>query len=91
MFWAGIVDEFIIGPYVIRDGPDLAQFADFLEETLPLLLENEPLHMRESMWFQHDGALPILPVECAIGSISTFLADGLDVEVGLPGIHVLLI
>jgi hypothetical protein len=56
--WAGIVDDYVIEPYVIRGPLDGGQNADFHEETLPLLFENVPLHVRESMWFQHDGAPP---------------------------------
>jgi hypothetical protein len=37
--WAGIVDD-----YVIQDCLGGAQYSDFPEETLPLLLENVPLH-----------------------------------------------
>lgn len=37
-----------------------AHYADFLEQKLPLLLENVPVHMRKSVWFFHDGAPPLL-------------------------------
>jgi hypothetical protein len=50
--WAGIVDDYVIGPFVIHDRLSGVQYTDFLEETLLLLLENVLLRVRESMWFQ---------------------------------------
>jgi hypothetical protein len=34
------------------------QYADFLEEMLPLLLENVPPHVCKSMWYQDNGVPP---------------------------------
>ncbi|XP_020299364.1 uncharacterized protein LOC109863516 [Pseudomyrmex gracilis] len=33
-------------------------YVEFLTENLPDVLEDLPLHVRETMWFQHDGAPP---------------------------------
>lgn len=33
-------------------------YVEFLIENLPDVLEDLPLHIRETMWFQHDGAPP---------------------------------
>ena len=33
-----------------------ANYRDFLENNLPVLLEEVPLAVRAKIWFQHDGA-----------------------------------
>jgi len=33
-------------------------YVEFLIENLPDVLEDLPLHIREMMWFQHNGAPP---------------------------------
>jgi hypothetical protein len=38
------VDDYVIGPYVIQDRLGGANQGDFLEETLPILLKDGPLH-----------------------------------------------
>jgi hypothetical protein len=57
-FWTGIVNDYIIGPCVIRDRLDGAPYANFLQEMLPVLLEDVHLYVRESMGFERDGASP---------------------------------
>ncbi|KAE8739295.1 hypothetical protein FOCC_FOCC015203, partial [Frankliniella occidentalis] len=47
--WAGIVDDFIIGPYF---WPNVV---DFLNHELDDLLKNLPLEVRRDMWFQQDS------------------------------------
>jgi hypothetical protein len=54
--WA--TDDYVIGLYEKQDRLGGAQYADFIEETLPLLLQIVRLHGRKSMRFQHGGALP---------------------------------
>lgn len=56
--WAGIVGNEIIGPCVLPNRVGGNDYADFLEENLPNLLEDFPLNIRRTMWFQHDGAPP---------------------------------
>lgn len=53
--WAGILDNQLIGPYVLPDNINGANYLDFLQNQLPVLLENVPLVAREDMIFQHDG------------------------------------
>jgi hypothetical protein len=50
-FWAVIVNDCVIGPYVIQDCLGGA----FLEEMLSLLLENLDIPVGESTWLQLDG------------------------------------
>ena len=33
-------------------------YANFLQNVLPQLMEDVPLHVRMNMWMQHDGAPP---------------------------------
>jgi hypothetical protein len=42
----------------MHDCLDGMQYTDFLDETLPLLLENVTIHLHESMWFQPESAPP---------------------------------
>jgi hypothetical protein len=52
---AGIVGDIVVGPYLLPD--TLTQrYRDFLETVLPGLLEDVPLAVRQSLWFQHDQA-----------------------------------
>lgn len=56
--WAGIIDRYLIGPIVIPDRLDGNIYLNFLQDTLPMLLENLPLLLRREMWYMHDGAPP---------------------------------
>jgi hypothetical protein len=55
--WAGIIDDHLIGPYLLTLRLTHDIYLTFLQETLPELLEMVPLEARHEMWFQHDGAL----------------------------------
>ncbi|CAK9820332.1 hypothetical protein ANTPLA_LOCUS10558 [Anthophora plagiata] len=54
--WAGICDNFVIGPYILPEKLNGATYQHFLEHVLPNLLEEIPLEIRKNMYFQHDGA-----------------------------------
>lgn len=56
--WAGIVDGHVIGPYLLPARLTGAAYLIFLQDVLPLLLDDVPLHVRQELWFQHDGAPP---------------------------------
>lgn len=56
--WAGIIDHYLIGPVVIPDRLNGDNYLNFLQNTLPILLENLPLLLRREMWYMHDGAPP---------------------------------
>lgn len=56
--WAGILGERIIGPYFFGGSLTGAMYLNFLQNDLPELLENVPLHTRRNLWIQHDGAPP---------------------------------
>lgn len=54
--WAGIVNDFLIGPYLLPTRLSGGSYLIFLKEVLPQLLHDVPIAIRNRMWFQHDGA-----------------------------------
>ncbi|KOC58833.1 hypothetical protein WH47_02069 [Habropoda laboriosa] len=54
--WAGICDDFVVGPYILPNRLNGATYNNFLENVLPNFLEEIPLEIRRNMYFQHDGA-----------------------------------
>lgn len=56
--WAGIIDGFIVGPYLLPQRLTGEMYNTFLNEVLLDLLENIPYELRQRMWYQHDGAPP---------------------------------
>lgn len=53
--WCGILGDRIIGPFVFDGHLNGESYLNFLENDLPNLLEDIPLDVRASMWYQHDG------------------------------------
>jgi len=51
--WAGMIDDLVIGSYVLPNRLNQETFLDFLQEKLPVLrvLEYVPLATRQIMWF----------------------------------------
>lgn len=56
--WAGIIGNEIIGLCILPNRMRGDNYADFLRENLPDLLEDLSLNIRQNMCFQHDGAPP---------------------------------
>jgi len=54
----GILNYALIGPYFYEGTLTGQHYFDFLENILPSLLENVPLHIRECIWLQQDGSPP---------------------------------
>jgi len=54
--WCGIIDGFILGPKFYEGTLTGAMYLQFLEDELPDYLEDIPLDLRETMYFQQDGA-----------------------------------
>lgn len=54
--WAGIIGNQLIGPFILPQVLNSQLYSDFLENTLPDLLEDIPLATRSAMYLQHDGA-----------------------------------
>ncbi|KAE8743491.1 hypothetical protein FOCC_FOCC010914, partial [Frankliniella occidentalis] len=53
--WAGIVGDFIVGPYFLEHNVNAENYANFLNDQLPVLLGDLPAEVRRNMWFQQDG------------------------------------
>jgi len=56
--WCGLVNNKLIGPYVIEGNLNRVTYHAFLLNELQILLEEVPLGTRTNLWFQHDGAPP---------------------------------
>lgn len=56
--WCGLVNDKLIGPYVIEGNLNRDTYHAFLLNQLQTLLEEVPLETRVNLWFQHDGAPP---------------------------------
>lgn len=56
--WAGVVDNFLLGPIILPGNLTGNSFLLFLQDTLPDLLDDLPLQTRQNIWFQLDGAPP---------------------------------
>lgn len=54
--WAGIIGDYLIGPYFLPARLNGINYRQFLEHTLPNLLDDVPIFTRHRMWFMHDGA-----------------------------------
>lgn len=53
--WCGLLNNKIIGPYFIDGTLNSRKYEQILTEVLPQFLEDIPLCIRQSMWYQHDG------------------------------------
>lgn len=56
--WCGIVDDELIGPFILENRLVAETYMEFLRNELFTSLENTPLLTRMNMYFQHDGAPP---------------------------------
>ena len=56
--WRGVVGDHVIGPYSFEGRLTGQVYANFLQNVLLQSMEDVPLHVRMSMWMQHDGAPP---------------------------------
>uniref|UniRef100_V5GJV9 Transposable element Tc3 transposase n=1 Tax=Anoplophora glabripennis TaxID=217634 RepID=V5GJV9_ANOGL len=56
--WVGIVGDHLIGPFFLPPRLTGDVYRRFLEDELPVLLEDIPLPLRLQMYFMHDGAPP---------------------------------
>jgi len=56
--WCAVLDDQLIGPFILEGRLTGEAYLRFLQEELPRLLEDVPLNKRGRMYFQHDGAPP---------------------------------
>lgn len=54
--WAGIIGNRLLGPYVMPQRLNGPAYLHFLQNTLPVLLEDLPYGLRLETFFMHDGA-----------------------------------
>lgn len=54
--WAGMIGDHLIGPFVLPERLTGVTYLRFLQDDLPILMEEVPLYTRSRMWFLHDGA-----------------------------------
>lgn len=54
--WGGILGDQVIGPFFFDEVLNGMRYLEFLQNDLPLLLENVNLNTMRSMWLQQDGA-----------------------------------
>ena len=54
--WCGVLHDQLIGPFILPGNLTGAMYLHFLQNELPLLLEDVSLETRGRMYFQHDGA-----------------------------------
>ena len=56
--WCAVLDDQLIGPFMLEGRLTGETYLRFLQEELPQLLEEVPLNKRGRIYFQHDGAPP---------------------------------
>lgn len=61
--WAAILGNYLIGPFFLPARLNGHTYRRFLEENLPILLEEVPIVIRDRMWLLHDGAPAHFSVE----------------------------
>ena len=54
--WCGILNGYILGPYFYDGNLNGPRYLNFLQTTLPELLEEVPIQIRQDLWLQQDGA-----------------------------------
>ena len=54
--WAGIIGDRLVGPVILPERLTGEAYLNFLQVTLPPLLEDVPCAVRMVMWLLHDGA-----------------------------------
>lgn len=56
--WCGIINGYLVGPFVIDGILNGLRYLAFLRNDLPLLMEDVDLETSGQMWLQQDGAPP---------------------------------
>jgi len=54
--WCGMIDDMLICRVILDDRMTGQNYLDFLQNELPIQLEDVPLATRIAIYFQHDGA-----------------------------------
>jgi hypothetical protein len=56
--WAGVIDNNLVGPFMLPARVNAENFLQFLQNDLQVLLEDLPLTILRQMWLEMDGAPP---------------------------------
>lgn len=56
--WCGIVDNYLIGPFIFENNLSGENYLLFLQNDLQALLDDIPLNIRQALHYQLDGAPP---------------------------------
>jgi hypothetical protein len=68
--WCEVLGSCLIEPHIFKGHHTAAYYKNFLQNDLPLYLEQVPLSRRGQMWIQHDEASPHFATE-----VTDFLSD----------------
>ena len=68
--WCAVLDDQLIGPFILEGRLTGEAYLRFLQEELPRLLEEAPLNKRGRMYCQHDGAPPHFHVKLKFPELS---------------------
>lgn len=67
-----IIGSHLLGPVILPPRLNGAAYLQFLQNTLPELIDDVPLAVRRNMWFQHDGAPPHFSIDVRAHLTATF-------------------
>jgi hypothetical protein len=56
--WCGIINDQVIGPFILDNQLTERTYLEYLQSTLPALLDDVPLATQAGMYIQHDAAPP---------------------------------
>jgi predicted transcriptional regulator len=79
--WGGVVGDYVIGPHFFDNHLNGHNYLQFLQNELPLLLEDVNLALRNNIIFQHDGA----PAHTA-RIVTDYLNQNLNIWIGRNGV-----
>lgn len=78
--WGRIVDHFLIDPYYFDSHLNDNKCLEFLNNTLPELLDYVPDNIKHAMWYQHDSARNIFKLTI-VGSVMACESPDLTIMV----------
>ena len=79
--WCAVLDDQLIGPFILETRLTGEAYLRFLQEELPRLLEDVPLNERSRIYFQNDGAFHHSSSEVTNFPKSRFPGRWIDVAV----------
>ena len=80
-----MLNTHLIGPFIFEGRLTGQRYLQFLQEELPPLLEDLPLHIRQGMYLQHDGATSHFSSEVVNYLNRTFTERSIGRDSAFPG------